>query len=53
MSATSGKHITAPIVLEVDGIVKSFGAVRALADASLVVHEGEIVPDPKDKGQPA
>jgi rhamnose transport system ATP-binding protein len=32
-----------PVALQVDGIVKSFGAVRALADASLVVHEGEIV----------
>src|SRR6202035_1620585 len=31
-----------PVVLAVDGVVKSFGGVKALRGVSLIVHPGEV-----------
>jgi len=41
--ALRGSGEAGEVVLEVDGVSVSYGAVKALDDASLVVHSGEVV----------
>jgi branched-chain amino acid transport system ATP-binding protein len=42
-NSTTGSFLEAPIALEVDGLTKRFGGIRAVDDCSLVLHEGEIL----------